>query len=142
MTIRAHQMQALQSAAFDGFVQRLIAHLLKHHGDALVPAPHGQGTPLQALTPEARAAWVRQGITRARSHGLSWASSLTTFVALLLVMGPDFDSLPLLRAILDAKLGEREKMSALVSLPNAADWQAASALDPATSGLRPGADGA
>ncbi len=132
-------MQALQSAAFEGFAQRLIEHLLKHHGDTLVAAPDGQGTPLQGLKPEVRAAWVRQGITRARAHGLSWASSLTTFVALLLVMGPDFDSVPLMRAILDAKLGEREKMSALVSLPNAADWQAASALDPAASRLRPGA---
>jgi hypothetical protein len=67
---------------------------------------------------------VRCGVSRARSHGFKWQSSIATFVMLMLRFAPNFDEYPPIRAILDSTSGFEPELRAerLVTEIRGEEW--------------------
>jgi hypothetical protein len=70
---------------------------------------------------------VKNGIARARSHQLSWESSITGFVYLMFSVAPDFDERPAFREILDnvSIEDENRRMGVLFERIPEEEWEEA-----------------
>jgi hypothetical protein len=94
LRIRQEQVDALNDQADESFARKLVTILREGHADAVA-----------GLAPDVLLARVGKGIVRARSHGLDFASSIASFVALMFEVGPRFDEHPDIRAALLAAAG-------------------------------------
>ncbi|WP_437894475.1 hypothetical protein [Sorangium sp. So ce124] len=115
LKIRDEQRRALAEAQEARFVEALGAHLREHHPDAVggVPAPVMRRR-------------IERGVARARSHGLTWESSIATFVALMFKIAPNFDEYPPIRAVLAARgRPPDERVGQLFERIRGEDWQRA-----------------
>jgi hypothetical protein len=126
LVIRSEQMNVFERAAFESFVAQLADHLLQHHADAFVHLPDGTSPAVGSLPRIALEDLVRFGIARAKMHRLTLGSTISAFVAIMFAVAPNFDSVPLLAAILAAPLDQRGRIRALIDFSTAADWQRAS----------------
>ena len=69
---------------------------------------------------------VKHGIAKARSYGLTYESSITTFVAHMLTLNPDFDKqLAVQRALHDPEIEPDGRMGAMMATVDDEDWEAA-----------------
>jgi hypothetical protein len=89
MRIRWEQMKAFDAEADRAFVE-MLKGLVLQQGSPIPP-----GTDDRQLTQ-----MIHNGIARARSHGLTWQSSIGKFVGLMFAVAPNFDEYPPIRAIL------------------------------------------
>jgi hypothetical protein len=121
LTIRDAQMRAMQRAADEGFIERLIEYL--HDEEASAVAGLGE-TELRDRT--------RLGLAEARRHGITWESSLAAFVALMFHAGPRFHRHARVQAILqDTRYVPDERMRRLWLLPDMEPiWQETRPSDP------------
>ncbi len=70
-------------------------------------------------------AWrVGSGISRARSHGFTWQSSIATFVTLMFRFAPNFDEYPPIRAILEAADADQEGRADQLMSVSGEHWEA------------------
>ena len=92
LTIRSEQMVALAEQQRHQFDDRMVAHVRKHFRDECA-----------ALGDEAVRAQVRDGIARARNHGLASELDVARFVDVMFGLRPEFDSEPWAAAILGDK---------------------------------------
>lgn len=116
--IRPEQIRAFDASVEDSLVSRIVQHLRAHHGDAV-----GQ------LPDDGLRDMVAQGLKRARKYGLAWESSLTTFVALMFEIAPNFDEHPAFQRILrDPSVPPDHRMDALGARITDAQWEQAEAL--------------
>ena len=100
----------------DAFERRIARHLRDHHADALY-----------GVSNDVLLRMVRAGVVRARSHSLSWESSIMTFVALMFEVAPDFDEHPAIRSALrDAATVPDERLAVAVDRLAPHVWQEAS----------------
>lgn len=116
LTIRPDQMSVFDEQAERGFVDHL-RELVKRQGAPLPP-----GTDDIRLTE-----MIRHGIARARSHGLTWESSIGKFVGLMFAVAPNFDEYPPIRAILsNPRVPPNERVALLMDRVTPEQWSGAS----------------
>jgi hypothetical protein len=109
-------MEAFREAVERAFMARVIGHLHDYHAKAVVDL-HGA-----ALEEE-----VAQGIARARSFGLTWESTIATFVALRFEVARDFDEHPHIHQILmDESVPPDSRIDLLLQQVSDVDWEEAS----------------
>lgn len=115
ITVRQAQMNALQSAADEDFLRRCAEQLRERY-----PALTNE------LTNELLGKMVKQGIARARGHGLTWESSLFQFLELMLAIAPGFDDVPAIHARLQDVSGtDLDRMARLMNNTTFSEWQQA-----------------
>lgn len=130
LTIRSSQMRKFQEEAEVQFQERLVAHVRIQHPEETAPLTGGE------LSQR-----VRDRIERARRYGLTWESTIASFVALTFAIGPRFDEHPAIRAaLLDSSLSPNARIDALMRRTPPEVWQIASLprLEPALMGEDPG----
>ncbi|MFH1897552.1 MAG: hypothetical protein ABH886_04850 [Candidatus Desantisbacteria bacterium] len=88
--IRKEQEDAFLLHDEKAFVDFIIEHLREEHYNYVSSMPDSMLVGM-----------VSNGLTRARSHGLTDPENLTAFVALMFVMAPNFDEHPVFQKILD-----------------------------------------
>ncbi|MEP6537851.1 MAG: hypothetical protein ABJF23_21115 [Bryobacteraceae bacterium] len=112
--IRKSQLNKMQETVDERFVERTMlrvkdAHTLDAEGldDAILKER------------------VKVGIFRARSHKLTWESSITGFVYLMFTVAPDFAERPAFRKILDdvTITDENGRMEALFERVHDEEWE-------------------
>ncbi|WP_441293209.1 hypothetical protein ACSRUE_06820 [Sorangium sp. KYC3313] len=101
---------------------RVIAHLCAFHASAIRGT-----TPPGPFWPH-----VRAGMARARSHGIRAEWAVTSFVAMMFEIGPDFDTQPEIRAFLEEGSGlpEMRLMEAVERAPEESWTDAEENADP------------
>jgi hypothetical protein len=124
LTIRPEQLEAFQPVADAAFVGRLAKYLRANHADAVVKLP--SGAVAVARLPEATlTTMVRGGMSRARSYGLTWESSLASFIVLMFLAAPNFDTHPLVQRVLQDRNAEpQDRIGNLWSRVSPQNWKA------------------
>lgn len=121
MQIRSQQMEVMLNDAERKFVLSTVAHMREHHAAQVSRFPEKE---LQTR--------VEAGIKRARGYGLTWESSITGFVALTFVIGPDFDKQPRIQSVLtDRSIPADERVEELRFRVGPRDWAQAAEETPA-----------
>jgi hypothetical protein len=112
-TIRPEQYQAFTRAAEESFIERSIKFLQEKLPDEISPLP-----------PELLRQRVKAGIARARKYGMTWQSSILTFVTLMFEVGPNVDEHPRIRQILrDEQIPANQRIKRVLSNLAEEDWQ-------------------
>jgi hypothetical protein len=99
LRMRPEQLRVFQPVAEANFVNRIVDHLVAKHAELVVRLPQ-QNTTVQQLPEEVLKGLVRKGIARARAYGLTWESTVGSFVVIRFVAAPNFDAHPLVRRTL------------------------------------------
>jgi hypothetical protein len=116
-------MFKLRQAHFDAFqpltdkllAERIVLHLHENHAEAIGRLPD-----------DILREMAENGIIRARSHGLTWESSLTHFVALMFEIAPNFDEHPAVRRVLrEPSVPADERMDLLTERVSEEEWEEA-----------------
>lgn len=69
---------------------------------------------------------IKKGVDKGRSYGLTWCSSLTAFVALTILISPNFDQYPPAQQILtDEKIEANERPVTLADELTEEQWKQA-----------------
>lgn len=111
--IRPEQHKEFNKAAEKSFIERCIQFLRAKLPDEVAVLPTDV---LQYR--------VELGVARARTYGITWRSSLLTFVTLMFEVGPYFDRHSRIREIFaDFRLHPNEKPSWLFKMLDAQQWQ-------------------
>lgn len=82
--------QAFQSKAEADFVREVMQYLWESHSDTIVILPNGEFI-VADLPEETLRKMVEGGIAKARSYGMTWRSTLISFVVIMFVSAPNFD---------------------------------------------------
>jgi hypothetical protein len=122
LKIRSEQIEAFQPVADAQFVQRIVDYLRKRQSSTVVRLP--QGPTLIFRLPDALLRkMVQDGVSRARSYGLTWESSITGFVVLMFRVAPNFDQHPAInRALTDEQMAPDARIQKLLEVTTSADW--------------------
>jgi hypothetical protein len=116
--IRPDQYQSFEYAAEEEFRKRVMRFVAANVPEALSGAP-----------PERFTAAIDDGIAKARQYGMTWESSIVSFVTALFEVSPVFDHYPPFRVLLvDSTIDPNEKMERLIEFAKDADWKAASTV--------------
>jgi hypothetical protein len=99
LRLRSEQLQVFQHVAEANFVNHITDHLTAKHAAVVVRLPHQTAT-IKELPTEVLRGLVRKGIARARTYGLTWESTVGSFVVVRFVAAPNFDKHPLIRRVL------------------------------------------
>jgi hypothetical protein len=145
LTIRQEQFDAFEHVTEAEFERRLMAYLVENHEDAVVRLPTGEFR-VAELPAELLREIVRNGIARARSHDLTWESTVTAFVVIMFAVAPNFDEHPLIRrALKDARFEPNARLDEMWDSTTNENWETARAsYDPAAwipAGEAEGVDG-
>ena len=90
LKIRRDQIELFQPDAEEAFVRRVMSYVRERHGGVIVKLPGGECA-VSELADETLRPMVEGGIARAREYGMSWQSSLISFVLLMFLTAPNFD---------------------------------------------------
>jgi hypothetical protein len=90
LKIRKDQIELFNPDAEAAFVRRVMSYLRERHGDKTVRLPDGAGV-IAELPEETLRPMVEDGIARARDYGMTWQSSLISYVVLMFLTAPNFD---------------------------------------------------
>jgi hypothetical protein len=83
---------------------------------------------VRAISDEELLRRVSLGIARAESHGLTWDSSITAFVAMMFEVAPTFDEQPSISRVLkDESIPADRRLEALWERTSDEDWDEAEA---------------
>jgi hypothetical protein len=125
LVIRREQIQAFQPRAEEVFVTRTMEYLRENHAEVIAQLPAG-AMAISHLPEETLREMVRNGIVRARRHGMSWKSTLKAFVVLMFIVAPNFDEHPLIKHILeDEKIEANLRLDQLWERTTEENWIAA-----------------
>jgi hypothetical protein len=123
MRIRAKQMKAFEEAAEESFVRRLSGHLLENYAKTVVFLPDKK-LPVEELPDETLQDMVRSGIARARSHGISYESSIAAFTAVMFEIAPNFDRHRLSQVLLnDEEIDPNSRLEELFKVLTEKNWE-------------------
>jgi hypothetical protein len=104
LTIRPEQMKVFKPVAEVSFVNRVVRYLRKNHADVFVKLPSSKSKFLLKDIPEETVReMVKQGIARARAHGMAGEAAIVGFVVLMFLFAPNFDEHPLIQRVLTDK---------------------------------------
>jgi hypothetical protein len=99
LTIRTEQITAFERAVDERYIEDLTDYLLQTHPKAPIRS-YVRSALLSSLTRTVVLRLVRNGIARARSHGLTWKGNIAAFVTLMVIVSPNFDQDPVVARIL------------------------------------------
>lgn len=91
LTLSRRQLSQLEVSAEQQLQSHVLSYILTHHADAVV---RGSSLALAVLPANTLFAMVVASLSRARSFGLTWASNLTAYVVLRVLVDPYFDEAP------------------------------------------------
>ncbi|HYL97685.1 MAG TPA: hypothetical protein VEZ90_01935 [Blastocatellia bacterium] len=124
MKIRPEQLEAFQPLADAAFARRLVAHIRDRHSNAVVKLPSGQQKVGQ-LSDDLMNIMAQAGIIRARTYGMTWESSISSFVVLMFLSAPNFDRHPLIERVLkDGQTDPNSRIENLWHRVSRQNWQA------------------
>ncbi|HYO64313.1 MAG TPA: hypothetical protein VER08_11830 [Pyrinomonadaceae bacterium] len=117
-------MDAFQPVAEANFERRVMDYLRENHPEAVVETPSG-GFALTELDEETLRRMVRAGLRAARGYGLTWESSLTSFVVVMFLVAPNFHAHPLVRRVLtDEEVEPDRRVEHLWEQTTEENWEA------------------
>jgi hypothetical protein len=136
MKIRREQLNAFQEVADDAFVRRVINYVQEKHGTLTIELPSGKFL-ISDLSDETLSRLAHNGIIQARKYGMSWESTLTSFVLIMFMTAPNFHQHPIINRILrDESIEPNMRIDRLLEHVTGANWQAAKDIgDPQAWGL-------
>jgi hypothetical protein len=115
LKIRKEQMDVFQQQAEINFVHYVAKQLRKNHAEAVKDVPEDK------LYKR-----VEYGIRCAREYGLTWKNNLRTFVTLMFVIAPEFDSYPVFHNYLtDDTIQPNDRMGIILDKTVGSDWSKA-----------------
>ena len=124
MFIRPEQFKVFEEQAEAEFVEEVVEHLLDEYPDVDVRLP-SQALKLEEISRPVLRKLVRCALARARGYGMSWESSLVSFVSLMFVVAPNFDEHPLVRRVLrDETSGPNARIDLLWEEVSDETWDA------------------
>lgn len=91
LKIRKDQIELFNPDAEEAFVRRVMDYLRERHGAQVVRLPDAAGV-VSDLPDERLRPMVEGGIARAREYGITWKSSLISYVVLMFLTAPNFDA--------------------------------------------------
>lgn len=103
-TLRETHNQAFQTKAEADFVCEVMQYLRENHAETIVKLPDGEFKVI-ALPEAILQKMVEGGIRKARNYGMTWQSSLISFVVIMFVSAPNFDENDNIRKLLTEELG-------------------------------------
>lgn len=125
LKIRSEQFEVFQPVAEAAFVRRIVEYLREHHSDTVVQLPN-EVILVKQISDERLQAMVRNAVTRARSYGMDWESTVTAFVVLMFVAAPNFDRHPLIERVLrDERASANSRIDQLWERTSDENWEAA-----------------
>lgn len=125
LKIRPEQMQAFQPSAEASFERRVVEYIKTHQAEVVVQLTTGTFTVSQ-IADATLTEMVRRGIKRARAYGMTWQSTITSFVVLMFVMAPNFDAHPLIKRVLsDESIKPDLRIEQLWERTKDPNWRAA-----------------
>jgi hypothetical protein len=125
LKIRPENLRAFQPQAEAAAADRIAEHIRKEHADCVVDLPGGVFT-VRQIPDEQLREMVRNGIARARRHGMSTEASLASFVVLMFVVAPNFDDHPLIERVLKDEAAPPDSRIALLwERTSEQNWDAA-----------------
>ena len=132
MIVRKTQIEAFDRAAEPAFRQRVKDYLREKHPSEIVRFTDAV-VALREIPDAKLDALLERGIARARSHGLTWESTLNAFVTMMVTVAPNFDQQRVVRAALaDKDRPSNFRTKELDQRVSQADWKRArAAYDPA-----------
>lgn len=117
LKIRKEQFAAFAPKTDDEIIDFIVAHLRTESADLVERLPS---------LPE----MVRNGVARARSHGLRSLEDLTAFVSIMFEVAPNFDEHPALReALEDESVEVDERLDGLFDSELDEAWEEAARYD-------------
>ncbi|MGA1874184.1 MAG: hypothetical protein ACMUIA_01100 [bacterium] len=115
LIIRKEQMDAFQQHAEETFIHSIFEQLQSSHADAVPNVPA-----------EKVYKRIAYGIEKARAYGLTWQNNITTFVALMFTVAPDFDNHPAFhRYLTDERVEPDKRIGMLLKKITDSDWNKA-----------------
>lgn len=113
------------------FPDQVAAYVRDQYADCLVRSARA-GFAVAQIPDDVLRRLVRVGLHRAQGHGLTWQSTLNSFVTLMFIVAPNFDEHPKVASALAADgRPPNFRMLELPPLIEPIDWQqAAAAYDP------------
>ena len=125
LILRPEQLEAFKPLADAQFADRVAAYLRRKHARAVVRLVNGP-TLVERLSDETLMNMVQLGIERARSYDLTWESSITTFVALMFKVAPNFDRHHLITSALhDTRFAADERLQKMWEHITSNNWEEA-----------------
>jgi hypothetical protein len=125
LKIRTEQIQAFQPLAEEGFEWRVVDYIKTSHAQVSIQLLTGRFTVSQ-LPDATLHTMVREGIRRARAYGMTWQSTITSFVVLMFVTAPNFDEHPLIKRVLkDERIKPDLRIEQLWEQTKDQNWRAA-----------------
>jgi hypothetical protein len=114
LTLRKAQMVELDATSRRRFEANLTEHLRRHYPDAAeLPAQALQG-------------FVANAVKIAQAHGLTWQSTIATFVSLMVAVSPRFFAAPPIAELLrDETLPPDLRLDRVLKLVPPEAWEAA-----------------
>lgn len=82
--------QAFQAKAEADFVREVMQYLRENHAETIVKLPNGEFKVID-LPEKTLQKMVEGGIAKARNYGMTWRSTLISFVVIMFVSAPSFD---------------------------------------------------
>jgi hypothetical protein len=136
MLIRSEHLATFQPQADEQFIDELVEHLLDEYDDVTVELPL-ETTGIDEVPREVLREMVGKGIERARRYGLTWESTLASFVSLMFVVAPNFDEHPLIQhALTTETIAPDERIELLWEGITDEHWDAAgNSYDPHAWGV-------
>jgi hypothetical protein len=122
LIIRKEQFQVFQEVEDEKFVERVVRHLLDKHGSLSVELPSDKFL-VSDMPVETLRHLVRNGIVQAREYGMTWETTLTSFVVMMFITSPNFHLYPAVNAILqDESVEPDNRTDRLVENITEAEW--------------------
>jgi hypothetical protein len=130
LTLGKPQIDAIKESVERAYARDVARYMRAEHSESVA-----------ALADDELLRRVRLGIARAESHGLTWDSSITAFVAIMFEVAPTFDEQPAIARVLkDESLAPNKRIEALWELTTDEDWDEAEARAPFAESFWNGVD--
>lgn len=88
--LRQSHQDAFQHQAEEYFVREVMTYLRENHSETIVKLPSGELT-VRALDNDGLRTMVISGIKKARCYGITWCSTIISFVVIMFEAAPNFD---------------------------------------------------
>lgn len=123
LKIRSEQIRPFEAQAENAFIERVMEYLRKNHADTQVRLPKTQSL-VSGLTDKVLRQMVIGGISQARNYGMSWKSTLISFVVLMFIVAPNFDEDERAENILkNGQIPADERVDKLLDELSDEDWE-------------------
>lgn len=124
LKIRPEQLRPFEAQAENAFVVRVMNFLRENHADDVVRLPKSESpTAVAALSDKVLREMVMGGIDRARNYGMTWKSTLISFVVLMFIVAPNFDEHERIEVVLkDGGIPANERVDRLLDELTDEEW--------------------